>query len=148
MKIYQTKTQADYDALMVKLESEGCEWNSRKPTELSYWERYKENTCVSVDNYKLEYGEQVWYVENYPNTPIIPFTATDNVNHPSHYKQGNQETIDIIEDLVKAYPRKIGYHIGNTIKYICRAPFKNNLVEDLKKARWYLDRAIDNLDKE
>lgn len=70
----------------------------------------------------------------------------DNVNQPEHYKQGKQEVIEIIEDTVQHYPVTVGYHLGNCIKYIMRAPFKNNMLEDLKKARWYLDRAIKNLE--
>ena len=36
----------------------------------------------------------------------------------------------------------MSYHLGNVLKYICRAGFKNNEVEDLKKAAWYLNRYI------
>ena len=72
-------------------------------------------------------------------------SESDNVNHPQHYKQGKQEVIEIIEDGVKNYPSSVGYHIGNSIKYIMRAPFKNNMIEDLRKAQWYLNRAIEQL---
>lgn len=44
--------------------------------------------------------------------------------------------IDFIED------QNIDYHLGNTVKYICRAPHKGRFVEDLKKALWYLNRRI------
>jgi hypothetical protein len=63
----------------------------------------------------------------------------DNVNHPSHYKAGGIETIDFIE------AKDLGYHLGNVIKYITRAKHKGNEVEDLKKAQWYLNRAISKL---
>ena len=65
----------------------------------------------------------------------------DTVNHPSHYNYGDIEVIDFIEQVTKHYNPNVAYHIGNAIKYIARAPFKNG-VEDLKKAVWYLDRAI------
>lgn len=65
----------------------------------------------------------------------------DNVNSPSHYNYGDIEVIDFIEQVTKHYNPNVAYHIGNAIKYIARAPFKNG-VEDLKKAVWYLDRAI------
>ena len=70
----------------------------------------------------------------------------DLVNHPSHYKHLPVEVIDIIEPTIKNYPRAIGYHIGNVIKYVLRAPFKGNMKKDLEKARFYLDRAISKLE--
>lgn len=67
---------------------------------------------------------------------------TDNVNHPSHYTDGKIEVIDFIED------KKLGYHLGNVIKYISRAGKKcpDKEIEDLKKARWYLNRYIEKLE--
>jgi Protein of unknwon function (DUF3310) len=60
----------------------------------------------------------------------------DPVNHPPHYKTGGIETIDFIE------AKELGYHLGNVIKYVSRAKHKGNELEDLKKAQWYLERAI------
>jgi hypothetical protein len=65
----------------------------------------------------------------------------DAVNHPSHYTAGKVECIDAIEaalgvDGLRAFCR------GNAIKYLWRAGAKGDLVEDLRKARWYLDREI------
>lgn len=65
----------------------------------------------------------------------------DNINHPKHYNYGDIEPIDVIEDW------GLPYHLGNVIKYIARAEHKGNMVEDLKKARWYLDRHINLIDK-
>lgn len=65
----------------------------------------------------------------------------DIINKPNHYTYGDIETIDFVEQVTSAYPTNIAFSIGNAIKYIARAPFKNG-VEDLKKAVWYLDRAI------
>jgi len=59
----------------------------------------------------------------------------DMVNNPGHYNQGKIEVIDFIED------QKLDFRAGNVIKYVCRYQAKNGL-EDLKKARWYLDRLI------
>ena len=61
---------------------------------------------------------------------------TDMVNHPPHYKAGGVETINFIE------AKGLDYHLGNVVKYITRAGKKDDEVQDLKKARWYLDRAI------
>lgn len=70
----------------------------------------------------------------------------DIVNKPSHYTYGKIEIIDIVEQVTAAYPTNIAFSIGNALKYICRAPFKNG-VEDLKKAVWYLERAIKKWEK-
>ena len=61
-----------------------------------------------------------------------------NVNHPSHYNQGI-EPIDVIESW------DLNFSLGNAIKYILRAPYKNNELEDLEKAKWYLEREIKRL---
>lgn len=67
---------------------------------------------------------------------------TDNVDHPPHYTNGKIETIDCIEVIIAPYDPVMGWSIGQVIKYCARAPLKADLKEDLKKARWYLDRAI------
>lgn len=69
------------------------------------------------------------------------FSPNDIVNHPSHYTQGKYETIDVIEDW------QLEYHEANAIKYISRAKYKGKRVEDLKKARWYIDRKIKLLEE-
>lgn len=66
---------------------------------------------------------------------------SDNVNHPSHYNSGKFEVIDIIDEFGKEYEGADGFCFGNVVKYVLRAKHKNG-VEDLKKARWYLDRLI------
>lgn len=69
----------------------------------------------------------------------------DNVERPSHYTQGKYETIDVVRETLG--PEKFeGYCIGNIMKYIIRYPHKNGL-EDLKKARVYLNWAIETLEK-
>lgn len=66
---------------------------------------------------------------------------TDSVNHPAHYNQGKFEVIDVISDFTKQLPGNEGFLAGNAIKYIARSEHKGGL-EDLNKARWYLDRWI------
>lgn len=63
------------------------------------------------------------------------------VDHPSYY-QGKIEVIDFIED------KHLGFNLGNCVKYISRHQLKHkdNPVEDLKKARWYLDREISRIE--
>lgn len=70
--------------------------------------------------------------------------ASDPVSHPAHYTDGKIEVIDFIED------KGLNFHRGNAVKYIARAGKKDPTkeIEDLKKARGYLDREIDRLEKE
>ena len=71
----------------------------------------------------------------------------DMVNTPPHYKQYSFEPIDIITEVVKEYPPEIGFHIGTTLKYLFRSPFKGKQEEDINKAAYYLARAIKELDE-
>jgi hypothetical protein len=72
------------------------------------------------------------------NSSEIPDSSSDPVN-PSHYKQGGIECIEAIKAaLGEGFP---DYLRGNVMKYLWRYDKKNG-VEDLKKARWYLDRLI------
>jgi hypothetical protein len=69
----------------------------------------------------------------------------DPINRPSHYAEGRKyETIDVIEDW------QLSYRLGNCLKYVSRAGRKDptKTIEDLKKARWYLDREIATLEGE
>jgi len=71
---------------------------------------------------------------------IMEYTPpADPVNNPDHYTDGGIETIDYIE------AKGLGYHLGNAVKYISRAGKKgtNQGLEDLRKAQWYLARAIE-----
>lgn len=61
------------------------------------------------------------------------------VNHPPHYTShpSGVECIDVTEHY--------NFCVGNAIKYLWRAGLKNDAIEDLKKARWYVDREIQRL---
>ena len=65
-------------------------------------------------------------------------SKNDPVNNPSHYTDGKIEVIEYIED------KKLGFCLGNAVKYISRAGKKDPAkeVEDLQKAKWYIDRRI------
>jgi hypothetical protein len=75
--------------------------------------------------------------------PVKIVAPKDNVNHPSHYTQGKIECIDAIEESTKGLLGIAAVCVANVIKYIWRYKFKNG-TEDLKKARWYLDKLIDH----
>lgn len=63
------------------------------------------------------------------------------VNHPAHYTQhpSGVECITITEHM--------GFNLGNAVKYVWRADLKADAIEDLKKARWYIDREIQKREK-
>jgi plasmid replication initiation protein len=65
-----------------------------------------------------------------------PQDPNDPINHPEHYTASAIEVIDAIEAW------NLNFHLGNVIKYITRCDRKGSPIEDLKKARWYLDREI------
>lgn len=61
---------------------------------------------------------------------------TDNVNRPSHYN-GHPSGIECIQ-----ITEHMGFNLGNAVKYIWRCDLKQDAIEDLEKARWYIDREI------
>lgn len=66
---------------------------------------------------------------------------SDSVDHPVYYggRDNPYEAIKVIESW------NLGFGLGNAVKYIARAGRKGDAVEDLRKARWYLDREIQRL---
>ena len=92
------------------------------PSDFKLRDRCEEGNC-----------EKCW------NRPYIE----DSINSPTHYTDGKIEVIDYIED------KKLGFCLGNAIKYISRAGKKDPTkeVEDLKKAIWYLERRIKELEE-
>jgi len=92
-------------------------------------QRIVELTGAIADNINLNKAMQVEMFES----------KADPVNNPAHYTVGGIETIDFIE------AKKLGYNLGNVIKYLTRADHKGNKMEDLRKAQWYLAREINSL---
>lgn len=70
-----------------------------------------------------------------PIFTVPEFLKPDMINHPPHYKRDGIEVIDVIEAF------DLNYRLGNVVKYVLRHDNKGG-IEDLKKARWYLDREI------
>ena len=66
----------------------------------------------------------------------------EKVNHPDHYNSGQYEVVDVIDDAGFGE----GFCLGNALKYILRAKHKENYVEDLKKAKWYLEYLIQRIE--
>lgn len=75
-------------------------------------------------------------MEAQPTSPTSSKKVHDPVNHPIHYisHPSGIECIQITEHM--------NFNLGNALKYIWRADMKVDAIEDLKKARWYLEREI------
>lgn len=111
-----------------------CRWEAKERGldfygKLSYFEpkEKKHSSNCTIQNRKFknkDYG----------------FDEIDMVNHPQHYQHGI-EPIDYIES------HNLNFNLGNVIKYVSRAPYKEAELEDLKKAKWYLEREINRHDK-
>jgi len=65
----------------------------------------------------------------------------ENVDHPSHYNQGKIEVITAIEDW------DLNFSEGNVVKYVARHRHKGKPLEDLKKAKWYIERLIKTVEE-
>ena len=87
------------------------------------------------------FGFHIGYLDQSPGSVIRDFFHRFKVMRPQHYggEENPHEAIKIIEHY------GLGFHLGNCIKYLLRAGKKGNEIEDLEKARWYLDRQIENL---
>ena len=83
------------------------------------------------EQYEKEWAQWVAQTENNRQKEY------DNVNKPFHYNQFPVEVIELTEHL--------NFCRGNVVKYVCRAHLKNNELEDLKKAKWYLEREINRV---
>lgn len=70
-----------------------------------------------------------------------PEKKTDNVNHPQHYTHGKYECIEVMTDIFGPEAVK-DFCIYNAFKYLWRHKYKNG-VEDIKKAKWYVDKYIE-----
>jgi hypothetical protein len=102
-----------------------------------------------VEQISKQFGDDDWIAKPDPNLTAEPAVAAliesqpqvkETVNHPAHYNAGSIEVIDAIEAW------QLGFCDGNVVKYVARFRHKNG-VEDLKKARWYLDRLIQQEEK-
>jgi hypothetical protein len=78
----------------------------------------------------------------------VPYAVPiDAVNHPPHYKVGGIETIDYMK--AKSTPEEFKGHLRLTaLKYLSRTGYKDDALQDLKKAQWYLNRLIQECESE
>ena len=81
------------------------------------------------------------YVDPYDMPADQPSSPADDVNHPPHYNNNKIECIDYLED---SLGEGFSYYLeGNIKKYLHRWRYKSAPVEDLRKARWYLEKLIE-----
>lgn len=89
-----------------------------------------------------------------PEPIIVPVTrvvseSTEMVNHPNHYQSnGKMEVIDVIEAFTEDLKGVEAFDTANAIKYICRWSKKGTPLQDLMKAKWYVEHLINKLEKE
>lgn len=74
---------------------------------------------------------------------VVKLNQTDNINHPSHYVDGRKyEPKDVIRDW------NLNFNLGSAVKYISRAGRKDDIIQDLKKAKQFIDFEIEALERE
>lgn len=106
---------------------------------------YQDKETEMVLNYEEQLKEKIAIIENLENelsSSQQSEKVIDIINKAGHYNYGEIEVIDFIEQVIEHYPSVVANSIANVIKYVARAPHKNN-VQDLEKAEYYIKRAID-----
>lgn len=119
-----------------------CRWKVKERGlafygKLSYFEPKDEyaNCIISCKECNKDFTNEDYGFKEISNDEI------DMVNHPRHYSDHGIEPIDYIES------HNLNFNLGNVIKYVSRAPYKEAELEDLQKAKWYLEREINKHDK-
>lgn len=101
------------------------------------------NNLINTENTENKEHIPAEVLEENPikNDLDTQFAGHDDVNHPHHYRQipSGIETIEITEHF--------NFNLGNALKYIIRSNHKGQLRKDLEKARWYIDRELERVDR-
>jgi DNA-binding CsgD family transcriptional regulator len=147
--VYQVRYQMNKPARLAKFRAEDAARAASDEAFFQEQDRLKPVDIYTTDpvNTPLTYsaGMRGKYAVPEPVQEVVQVSPDDSanhpahydpVNHPAHYKKGGIEVIDFIE------AKQLGYHLGNVVKYISRAYHKGGM-EDLLKAQWYLNRAIE-----
>lgn len=138
-----------------------CDNKTFNCTECPLSKKYDEETDEYTDTYACVFDEMSdtmlnkcynWYKEldlaTCENSEIECYSKksdADMVNHPSHYTQGGIECIDALKAATVSKTGIEAICTANVIKYLWRYEEKNG-IEDVKKARWYIDRLIKELE--
>jgi hypothetical protein len=103
--------------------------------------KYASNTCNTCN------GKEEISNGSGPNTEYMDCAVcNENVSHPSHYNKGDIECIDAIASAITNLEGEEAFYTGNVIKYMWRWKEKNG-IEDLEKAKFYIDLLVDHLRK-
>ena len=118
---------------------QGAAWDLKPSLNVLGWDIAKEGIIISTGETRLLALKNA--IEELRSKPEGEYEIVD---HPQHYggKEAKHEAISVIEEW------GLGFHLGNVVKYISRAGKKPNQdkISDLRKARWYLDRYISDLE--
>lgn len=125
---HKSKKEVEEEANMTTVDSKETEGRQKEDSNKAEERHIEDSSKEAVQVPTAEHMDKMYGIIEH-----------DAVNHPSHYTRGKIEVIDFIED------QQLPYHLGNVIKYIARAGYKGDKLEDLKKARWYLDRYINEV---
>ena len=139
-----------------------CDNRTFNCTDCPLSKKYDKETNEYTDTYAYVFDEMSddmlnkcynWYkeldqasCENAEDSCCNKEQNVDMVNHPSHYTQGGIECIDCIKSATVGKVGIEAFCVGNAIKYLFRYEEKNG-IEDVKKARWYIDRLIRELEE-
>ena len=88
-----------------------------------------------------------WNLDAQREHPLMEEAEADVVNKPPHYGNGKVECIDYMKDNMD-HMMFMGYLEGNCKKYLHRNRYKQKPLEDLRKARWYLDKLVKEMEGE
>ena len=117
------------------------EWNNIQKKEEYKFPQFQSNARSLKKGDTISFTPEKRWREMNDGMPGAP--KDDRVNHPSHYTSGKAEVIDIIENAIKDAPSVTeGMLQAQVLKYMLRCWLKDNPTEDLRKARWYLNRLI------
>lgn len=138
-----------------------CDNKTFNCTECPLSKKYDKETNEYTDTYACAFDEMSddmlnkcynWYkelnpaaCENAEGSCCDKESNVDMVNHPSHYTQGGIECIDALKAATVSKTGIEAVCTANAIKYLWRYEEKNG-IEDVKKARWYIDRLIKELE--
>ena len=139
-----------------------CDNKTFNCTECPLSKKYDKETDEYTDTYACVFDEMSdnmlnkvynWYkeldqasCENAEDSCCGKESNVDMVNHPSHYTQGGIECIDALKAATVSKTGIEAVCTANAIKYLWRYEEKNG-IEDVKKARWYIDRLIRELEE-
>ena len=134
---------------IIKFKKMLCKEDRKKFQELidDYKRLKDEHEKHMVDIYTIDICEEDKKELKESMDNYIPQVEVDNVNHPKHY-EGKIECINAMQEVL-GKDGTISFCIGNAFKYIWRCRKKHETpIEDLKKCRWYINKALDLLESE